>query len=548
MNSQPTAPKRRCLSRVLFAVGVLDVLPSVSDEQWRRLSRILFAVLAIIALWTFRDYGPTWDEDVQRVYGNGVIAFYTSFFRDHSSFEFKNLYLYGGFFDLIAQAATRISPLDLYETRHLVNAAFAIAGVVGTHRLGRLLGGERTGFFAALFVALIPEWYGHGFNNPKDIPFATLHVWALSAIVVSAREVPRVSRRTIALTGVAIGLALAIRVGGAFLLGYLGIAWGTALLASWWSRADVDRRRELAGVAIRGLAAAAIAYAVMLAFWPWALWSPFVRPLHAALETTHFAWPGPLFFDGQEFFPKDVPRRYLPVWFSITLPEYVFVGLGAGAALALGRVRRLTLGPRAQEIGLVAFSILFPIAVAIAVHANVYDANRHFIFVLPSIAVLCAVVADRLAASRNVAARLALGAILASILLTILDLANLHPYQSVYFNRSIAGGLPRASQRFETDYYAQTYREGVQWVFRFYKAPPGEKTRIAGCDADFLVDHWIQSDPAAKARFEFAGIDDANVLVTTTRHDCYHKGKILHTIERKGVPLLYVIELRAPRA
>ena len=44
---------------------------------------------------------------------------------------------------------------------------------------------------------------------------------------------------------------------------------------------------------------------------------------------------------------------------------------------------------------LLAFAIIFPVAYAVAIKAVLFDGMRHFIFVLPPIAVVAAVIADR---------------------------------------------------------------------------------------------------------------------------------------------------------
>ena len=116
-----------------------------------------------------------------------------------------------------------------YETRHLVNVFVALAGVVATYRLGALLGGARSGVLAAVLLAATPAYYGHSFNNPKDIPFAALHAWVLVFALESAAALPRVPIRRVLALGVAVGLALGVRVGGAFVFGYVAAAWGATL-------------------------------------------------------------------------------------------------------------------------------------------------------------------------------------------------------------------------------------------------------------------------------------------------------------------------------
>ena len=139
---------------------------------------VLAVVLALI-LCTFLDYGITWDEELQSQYGLAIVDYYKSGFHDQRYAEIFNLYLYGGMFDGLASIVDRFTPFRVYDTRHLVNALFGLLGLWGVWRLGRLLGGEAAGLVALVLCASTPVYYGHMFNNPKDIPFAAGIIWTL---------------------------------------------------------------------------------------------------------------------------------------------------------------------------------------------------------------------------------------------------------------------------------------------------------------------------------------------------------------------------------
>jgi len=100
------------------------------------------------------------------------VRYYASWMQDTTALGWWNLYIYGGAFDVPATLLTQISPLGYYETRHAFNAAIGILGVVGTWKLARALGGPRAALIATVLLALTPNYLGHMFNNPKDIPFA----------------------------------------------------------------------------------------------------------------------------------------------------------------------------------------------------------------------------------------------------------------------------------------------------------------------------------------------------------------------------------------
>jgi hypothetical protein len=305
----------------------------------------------------------------------------------------------------------------------------------------------------------------------------------------------------------------------------------------------------------------------MVAAWPWAQQDPLRHPVQALLENARFQFAGSMLFDGIRVSPQSLPSTYLPTWFAISFPEFYAVGLAAGlvpaAAFLLRRGRRMP--TVAVVLGLVVMACLPP-ALAVWRRAVMYDGMRHFLFVVPFVAVLAgrgfaAAVGDLaalrtssrpLVAARAAIAAVAVGAGVLSLGLTVGDLRALHPYEYVYFNRLVAGGQAAASARFETDYWGLSYKEGLDWLRDNYHPAATGRIRVANCSIDFLTSYPIRRSPALSARFAPAsayGNPPARILLATTRYDCHRRGgTTLHVVERKGVPLMYVLEREAPPA
>ena len=151
---------------------VEKTVPPATERLWDWLAIAALLAAAVVIALTFTDYGVTWDEDVHNWYGYFALDYYLSLFTDERALNWLNLYNYGAAFDMIAAALNKFSPLGVYETRHLLNGFVGLVGLLGCWKLGRVLGGARTGFIALLFLLLTPNYYGQMFNNPKDIPFA----------------------------------------------------------------------------------------------------------------------------------------------------------------------------------------------------------------------------------------------------------------------------------------------------------------------------------------------------------------------------------------
>ncbi|HYM32042.1 MAG TPA: glycosyltransferase family 39 protein, partial [Candidatus Cybelea sp.] len=492
--------------------------PSLTRERWTRisdasgLSRIagsytaafvaVMALAALAVLLTFDDYGVTWDEHVQNEYGKMVLNYYVSGFGDKSALTYFDLWAYGGLFDLVAAICNKISPLGEYETRHLLNALVGLAGVVGCWKLARALAGERVAFWSALLLLVMPTWYGHMFNNPKDVPFAVFFVWSLYYIVRIASCLPRPPLSLVARLGLMIGLSLGVRVGGLLLFGYICLVGLGFVAARYWQTRNLAQlgRDTWVGSYRVILPVFAIAYPVMLLFWPWAQAAPFSNPVAALMRFQHLPFNIPVKFFGGYFVSTDPPWYYLPVELLFRLPEIV-LPLAAltcvFAFLALKRRRdELPLG-KALEYGALAVAIVFPLVYVVVAHVNLFDGMRHFTFLLPPIAVAGGIGMDRLL---DVAARQKLNGVAYLLIVAFLAyhasiMVRLHPDQYVYYNR-YAGGLKSAAKRFELDYWANSFAEAVDALedeLREQYGPDFENHRfkIKVCDSPFSASYYF---------------------------------------------------------
>ena len=150
----------------------------------------LLAALIVLALWTFRDYAISNDEGVQHHYGELILNYYASGFKDQSVFNFENLYLYGGLFDIIVVSLSHLVPIDPYDLRHILCALIGIAGIGVTAATARSVAGPRAGLFAAIALAVCGAWYGTMFNHTKDIPFAAAMMGATLFLIRIGRRLP----------------------------------------------------------------------------------------------------------------------------------------------------------------------------------------------------------------------------------------------------------------------------------------------------------------------------------------------------------------------
>jgi hypothetical protein len=516
---------------------------------WDGAALVFLALLLLLVVFTFHDYGVTWDEDVHNWYGVFVLDYYLSAFVDSRALHWQDLINYGAAFDMTAALINRISPFGTYETRHLLNGLTGILGLVGVWKAGRFLAGPRAALFAAVLLATIPNYYGQMYNNPKDIPFAVGYIWALYYLCRIAAVLPRPPLSLVAKLGIAIGMSLGVRVGGLLLIAYAGLI-GVAFCL-WRS---VETRRPLGALAEtwtgtwRGfLPMLAVAYPVMLLFWPWAQQDPIDHPLSALATFSHETFPWNTLFAGQYFPATDLPWEYLPTHIALALPELTMLLALAALPAALVPLWRRPDRVRALQSLVIATATLFPVCYAVAIQAVLFDGMRHFIFVLPPIALVAGLVADRLFERlRHFRYRAALLAVLGLYGIghvTIMVL--LHPDEYVYYNGFI-GGVKGAEQLFKTDYWANSYAEAVKGLTNYLETEYGAEFEdhdftVAVCGPPisagyFFPDNLVYTKDRAHADF----------FIAFTKDNCDKSlpGQEVYRVERMGALLSVVLDRR----
>lgn len=522
------------------------------DARWAfRLALLLQAVAALFVLLSFDHHGISNDEEVQHVYGGLLLDFYASGLSDGRAFAYKNLYLYGGLFDLAAAGLERGLGLDpaapaIWHLRHLLAAGFGLAGLAGCWALARRLAGEWVGLAALAVLMLTGAWTGAMFTHTKDVPFAATMVWALYFTVAVVDALPRPSLASLLGLGAALGCAFGLRVGAVFAVFDLGVA----MLAAAALRGGAGVGATLAWLGRSAVAlwpAGLLALVLMGVFWPWAVMAP-GNLLKSMTAFSHFAFDLKTMLAGELMPNGEVPGHYLLSYLLVRLPEVFLLGLAFAALAGLGALPTL-LRPAGRRAALpwlpVVLAGLFPLAYTLAAAPPLYNGLRHFTFLLPPLAVLAA--AGYGAAWRWGALwpRLRVALLAGCALLAAgqaAALARLHPYEYLAYN-AVVGGLPGASARWEQDYWADSLREAAEQLNALVRREGGRgrSYAVAVCAEPLQAEVWL-APPLSVTRDWRA----ADFFIAPTHMACHTAlaGRVVGTVERDGVTLAVVRDRR----
>ena len=151
---------------------------------------ILIANL-IIGLFTFQDYGLSWDEPLFYGYAEAVPYAYSISARMSGEFDIEKAYgpsaedhkIYGPIYLLLGKPAVDfldwVFPIARVDLWHLVNFLTFQVGVLIFFALGLRWMNSWSAFGATLIFSTQPIIWGHSWINPKDIPFTVFFLAAI---------------------------------------------------------------------------------------------------------------------------------------------------------------------------------------------------------------------------------------------------------------------------------------------------------------------------------------------------------------------------------
>ncbi|MBR0898132.1 glycosyltransferase family 39 protein [Bradyrhizobium tropiciagri] len=454
------------------------------------LAFLVLGVVAVVAGLTFRDYGLGWDDYTHAEYADLLLRMYGSGFKDTGALSFANLYMYGGGFDMAAALLHKVIPLELFETRRLLGAVVGVIGLAVTWRLARRVGGPLAGLAALLLLALCPTFYGHMFMNPKDAPFAVAMIVLILGLVRLIEEYPAPSPRTILIVGLGAGLSIGCRVLGGLALIYAVFGFIPLFIEEFRKQGTREATHRFAHVVYVLLPGLLLGYLVMGLIWPWSIMEP-GHPLEAVTYFSHFfEKPWKEMFDGALVSVPDMPWSYLPTLFALQLPEVLLVLLIAAVIATFMSLSRSDVTAKRKSIMLMlTLAATLPLVIAMVKRPALYNGIRHFIFVIPPMAVLAGVAfargMDWLGENRRAWQPAALAVFAFGLLLPLSEMIRLHPYQYTHFNH-IAGTVRTADNFFMLDYWGLALKQASdglreQLAERQEVPPQHRKWKVAVC-------------------------------------------------------------------
>lgn len=474
---------------------------------------LLIAINIVIGIATLSDYGESWDEARLYEYGNQSLNAYRSLVTPSIPVNFgdDDLRYYGPAYfmgmSLLVNGAhdlfPNVSTIDLW---HMGNFLCLQFGLVCFYFLLRRFMEVFPALTGTAFLATQPVIWGHGFINPKDIPFMAFFT---ASVYFGLNMLDHFGKQNFELkslvknpwfyaASISLGLTISIRI--------LGFAAAGIVMFYF---AFINFKKVLR------LSYGYFGMALFVSFltWPYLWPSPLTNFLQGIYAILKFQWVGHVLFNGVYYLSNEVPRLYVPQLLVMQLTEPVSI------LFILGALTFLSSGMREKNRNvLILFLIWFivPFSYILINGMNLYDNTRQLLFIFPGLFLMIVIGIEFLfGLAKPTWAQVAIAALI--LFPGLAGLVKSHPYEYAFYN-FFTTSRAQVFRRYETDYWATSFKEAS--LFLNDNAPPHSQVIVWGPAQ--IIEHYGRADLDVKS---FDDLTDKSYaarpyyLVLTTRYD-----------------------------
>ena len=436
--------------------------------SWPTQALLVCLAFLLVGFAVVDDYGAGVDMYGQRNVVDGNLAFIMGDADRLERFSIKHDKYYGIAFELPLLLLERGLGLEdsrsIFLLRHLVTHAFFLVGGLCCALLVYRLSHSRTvALFALLVFVLQPRLYAHSFFNSKDLPFLSMFMITL---YVTHRAFRTETVGAFMLCGVCVGILTNLRI--------MGMMLYPAVLALRGLDLGQTRRGARPQVLVTGAVFALAGPGTLYALSPY-LWADPFEFVTACRVLAHHPNETRELFQGRVVEPHQLPWHYLPTWMAISTPLVTLLGGvlgGLGVGLRSVRRPRETLGNTDLRFGLLLVAcVTLPVLAIIALGSHLFNGWRHMFFLHAPLCCLAGLGVQWTGGmSRQAAAGVSALAGL-GLLVTGVEMVQIHPHQQVYFNALVDRTTPEyLHTHYLLDPWKNSCREGLEFLRRRYPA------------------------------------------------------------------------------
>ncbi len=422
-----------------------------------------FAALLIFGFIIVDDYGMSWDETYSRDQ-NGVIAFNYVFNNDVSTYQKSDERYHGTAIELPLYGLEKAIEINdvrtIYLFRHYMTFLLFVFSSFMFYKLMRLIYDDWWIAFTGLVIYVFtPRIFADAFYNSKDVGFLSVFTIAMYS---GYKFLQKQDLKTILLHGFVCGFLIATRISGVIMpvitIGVYFIQQFLKINSKSWTN-----------LVIVSCIFLIVTYLITILFWPILWHSPIIEFANAWIQISHFHWNKDILYFGEFISENNIPWHYMPVWIGITTPIITLVLCIIGCFIVLYELIKT----RANCNNLIRTNVIFviylflPIASIIILKSVVYDGWRHLFFLhAPMVALICFTI-YKFTLKLSLFKKNIFYVILTLLYLPcFISMAQLHPYENLYFNKLKFKSTGDARFNMDLDYWGLSYRKALEFLVK----------------------------------------------------------------------------------
>ncbi len=434
------------------------------EKNNRLVVLFFFSAFLFVGIAAYKDYGLTWDENIQRVC-NGYVNYNFIFYEGKETLLKSGDKYHGPAFELVLVLVEKALHLtekrEIYFMRHFATFFLFFISAIFFYLLSlKLFKNWKLAFIAVLFYVLSPHIFSHAFYNSKDAAFLSFFTISIYFLILFHERQTYLRAFFYALTA---AFTIDIRIVAIIIPAISGLLFFMELIFTLFKK----KKPEFNLKSIFLFFLMLIGFIIL--FWP-VLW---INPVHhfiaALIENSNYFYNAEVFYFGKYIRAHDLPRHYLLFWIFVSVPVIYSVLFLIGTVYQL---KTFVMKPfyfiRENKNEIVILIWFFVPVSAIVIFGSVaFDTGRHLYFIHGAF-ILLSVYGLQSVYSFFQNKKIILYSfnfiLICSLGGVIYKMVKIHPYEHLYFNEAMGNDMQKIKNNFEMDYWGISSREVLEHI------------------------------------------------------------------------------------
>ena len=450
----------------------------------KKINLIFLSFIFLYSLYCTFQLGYTWDVLFYYDVGKERLDYLLSLGANEVDEKiFARKFLTGAYSTISAFFVQFFPRKYLLESLYLINLCVSIIGIFGLYHITKEFFNKQIGQITFVICFFNPIFFGHMAMNGIDTIIAFANIWCFLILIkyLKYQHISSKRKKYTIYFGLLFGLGLGVRY--SFFITLVPVFIFTLIEISYlknFTNKNFSNKKFFIDI----LKVLTISYFFMVLFWPHTHENIFFTPFKLATQAFAFGFGVPfILFNGEIFQPHELPKNYILINLFYKMPEFIIISF----VIFILFFKRITFYLKNNfksfylKFFLIIGIILFPNLLFIVSPYAVYDGMRLFLFLIPYICIVPALLIFFLYKSiKNKLYKFLFFFLISLKIFFLFNFYSLTPYHYVYIN-IFAGKYSDNYKKFENDYWGVSTKKLILSLNKNRKIFDDSKIKFAVC-------------------------------------------------------------------